>query len=115
MVDTLNVLEDVQMERDSLGRRKKRSFSPEFRAGAIGLVLDQGKTVAEVARSLDLTASAVTKWVRQARIDRGKGRPDQLTTEEKLELTKLRKENRELRLEREILKKAAAFFAKENA
>ena len=115
MEDISDVLEDVRMEMDKLGRRKKRFFTPEFKVGAVKLVLDEGKTVAQVARDLDLVPSAFAKWVRQARVDRGQGRPDQLTTDEKAELAKLRKENRELRLEREILKKAAAFFAKENA
>jgi transposase len=76
--------------------------------------LDEGKTVSAVARELDLTASALSGWVRQARADRTKGKTG-LTTEERQELGRLRKENRELRLEREILKKAAAFFAKHQA
>jgi len=80
----------------------------------VRLVLDEGKTVSAVARELDLTASALSGWVRQARADRTKGKTG-LTTEERQELARLRKENRELRLEREILKKAAAFFAKHQA
>jgi transposase len=73
--------------------------------------LDEGKTVGAVARELDLTASSLGVWVRQAEADRSKGKTG-LTTAEREELARLRKENRELRLEREILKKAAAFFAK---
>ena len=95
-------------------RRARRSFTPEFKAGAVRLVLDEGKSIAEVARDLDLTATAVGHWVSQARADLSKGETG-LTTEERAELARLRKENRELRMEREILKKAAAFFAKENA
>ena len=94
--------------------RVRRSFTPEFKMGAVKLVLEQGKTVAAVARDLDLTASALSNWVEQARADAGKSERGTLTTEEKAELARLRKENKELRLEREILKKAAAFFAKEN-
>ena len=94
-------------------KRQRRTFSDEFRAGAVSLVL-KGKTVSQVARDLDLTQSSLGKWVEQARADQGKGTRGTLTTEEKDELARLRKENRELRLEREILKKAAAFFAKEN-
>ena len=75
------------------------------------MVLDEGKTVGAVARELDLTASSLGVWVRQAEADRSKGKTG-LTTAEREELARLRKENRELRLEREILKKAAAFFAK---
>jgi len=81
----------------------------------VSLVLEKGKTMAQVARDLDLTQSTLGRWVEQARADAGKSTRGTLTSEEKDELARLRKENRELRLEREILKKAAAFFAKENA
>ena len=103
------------MEEEKKPKRPKRSFSDEFKAGAVQLVLRDGKSVSQVARDLDLTLSALGKWVEQARADAGKSKRGTLTTEEKEELARLRKENRELRLEREILKKAAAFFAKENA
>ena len=93
------------------GRRARRQCSDEFRAGAVRLVLDEGKTVGAVARDLDLTASALAHWVKRGRADRTKGKTG-LTTVEREELARLRKENRELRTEREILKKAAAFFAK---
>jgi len=95
-------------------QRSRRSFSDEFRAQAVRLVLDEGKTITEVARDLDLTPSAFRKWVEQAKADQGKAPAGVLTSTERDELSKLRKENRELRMEREILKKAAAFFAKEN-
>jgi transposase len=93
------------------GRRLRRQFSDEFKEGAVRLVLDEGKTVGAVARELDLTASALGGWVRHARAERTKGKSG-LMKEEREELTRLRKENRELRMERDILKKAAAFFAK---
>jgi transposase len=96
-------------------QRPRRTFSDEFKAGAVSLVLEKGKTVTQVAKDLDLTPSALGKWVEQARADDRKSTRGTLTTEEKEELARLRKEVRELRLEREILKKAAAFFAKENA
>ena len=95
-------------------RRPRREFDEEFKAGAVRLVLGEGKTVGRVARDLDLTESALRIWVERARADRTKGRTG-LTTEEREELRRLRKENRELRTEREILKKAAAFFAKHQA
>jgi len=95
-------------------RRPRRRFTEEFRAGAVRLVLDESKTAGQVARELDLTASALRNWVDRARADRTKGRTG-LTTEEREELRRLRKENRVLRTEREILKNAAAFFAKESA
>lgn len=96
-------------------QRPRRSFSDEFKAGAVRLVLAEGKSVTRVAKDLDLTPSSLGKWVEQARADRGKSTRGTLTTEEKEELARLRKENRELRIEREILKNAAAFFAKESA
>ena len=82
-------------------------------AGAVRLVLDEGKTIAAVARELDLTASSLANWVRHARADRTKGRTG-LTTAEREELARLRKELRIVQEEREILKKAAAFFAKQS-
>ena len=96
------------------GHRSRRVFTEEFRAGAVRLVLDEGKSVAAVARDLDLTASALRTWVVRAQADRTQGKSAALTTAEREELARLRKENRQLRLERDILKKAAAFFAKEN-
>src|SRR3990172_3699519 len=100
-----------RMESGKGSRRPRRQFSEEFQAGAVRLVLDEGKTIGAVARELDLTPSSLANWVRHARADRTKGKTG-LTTEERAELATLRKENRELRMERDILKKAAAFFAK---
>ncbi len=73
-----------------------------------------GKTVTQVARELDLTQTALREWVRRAEADAGE-RQDVLTTEERQELARLRRENKQLRQEREILKAAATFFAKESA
>ncbi len=75
-------------------------------------MLDEGKTVGAAARDLDLTETALLGWVKRAQADRTNGRTG-LTTAEREELAHLRKENRILREEREILKKAAAFFANE--
>jgi transposase len=105
------------METEDKPKRKqrvRRSFSDEFKAGAVALVLKEGKSITRAAKELDLTVSALCNWVEQARADAGKSTRGTLTTEEKEELARLRKEVRELRLEREILKKAAVFFAKEN-
>ena len=95
------------------GRRPRRQFTDAFMAGAVRLVLDEGKPVGAVARDLDLTPSSLGNWVRHAQADRTKGRTG-LTTAEREELARLRKENRVLAEEREILKKAAAFFAKQS-
>ena len=91
--------------------RVRRSFTPEFKAQTVELVRSSGKSVGEVCRDLDLTETAVRRWLAQADIDAG--RRDGLTTAEREELSRLRRENRVLREERDILKKAAAFFAKE--
>jgi transposase len=87
-------------------------YPPEFRAEAIRLVRTSGKPRSEIARDLGLTSETLRLWVKQADLDAGK-RQDGLTTEEREELRRLRKENRILREEREILVKAAAFFARE--
>ena len=100
----------AQMEEASKKRRQRRSYTDEFRAGAVRLVLDEGKTVSRVAQDLDLTASALASWVKQARADRSNGKTG-LTTEERAELGKLRREVRTLRMERDILKKAVGIFA----
>ena len=93
-------------------RRPRRRFDEEFKEQAVRLVLDQSKSIGAAARDLDLTESSLRKWVERARADRGKGKAGVLTTVEREELGRLRKEVRELRTERDILKKAAAFFAK---
>src|SRR3954463_3277902 len=91
--------------------RRRRSFSPEFKAQTVDLVRTSGKPIAEVCRDLDLTETAVRRWVAQAEIDTGQR--DGLTTAEREELSQLRREVRVLRQERDILAKATAFFAKE--
>ena len=95
-------------------KKKRRKFSPEFKAEAVKLVQDSGKSIGEVARDLDLTESSLRNWVKQAEIDGGRGPADALTSEEKEELRRLRRENKTLKMERDILKKATAFFAKES-
>lgn len=95
-------------------KRARRRFTAEYKAEVVRLVLDGGKTVGQVSRDLDLTESAVRNWVKQAEIDAGQGAPGALTTAERAELVALRREAKQLRMEREILKKAAAFFAKES-
>jgi transposase len=102
-----------RMESDKAVRRTRRRFSEEFKAGAVRLVLDEGKTVGAVARELDLTASALGLWVRHVQAERTKGKSG-LVKEEREELSRLRKETRILAEERDILKKALAFFAKQS-
>ena len=89
---------------DTQGRRTRRSFTDDYKTGAVRLVLDEGKTVASAARDLGLTESSLRNWVERARADRTKGKTG-LTTAEREELARLRKDVRELRMERDVLKK----------
>jgi transposase len=91
--------------------KTRRLFSRQFKAETVALIRSSGRSVPQVCRDLDLAESVVRRWLAQADID--DGRRDGLTTAEREELTKLRRENRVLREERDILKKAAALFARE--
>ncbi len=98
-----------------MSKKKRRTFTKEQKADAIRLVRVSGESIAQIARDLDLTENSLRNWVKQADIDEGKGPHGALTTEEKEEIRRLRRENRRLRMERDFLKKAAAFFAKETS
>src|SRR5438445_13068148 len=87
-----------------MAKRKRRAFTREFKAQAVRIVRESGKSVGVVARELDLTETALRSWVRQAEIDAGRGALGALTTEEREELGRLRRENLTLRMERDILK-----------
>ena len=91
--------------------RPRRSFTPEFKAEIVERCRKGDRSIGQVAKDFDLTETAVREWVRQAEVDDGE-RPG-LTTEERKELAELRRENRRLREDVEILKRATAFFAKE--
>jgi transposase len=91
--------------------KAKPPYPPEFRSRMVELVR-AGRTPAELAREFEPSAEAIRNWVKQADLDDGK-RHDGLTTQEREELVRLRRENRQLRLERDILSKAAAWFARE--
>ncbi len=90
-----------------------KRFSPEFKTEAVRLVLDEKMSNAQVAKDLGISQTSISRWVRQAQADLGKGKNGDLTTDERTELSRLRRDVRRLKMEREILKKAAAFFAKE--
>jgi transposase len=87
-----------------MARRARRKFTPEFKAETVKLVRESGKPVGQVAQELDLTETALRYWVRQAEIDEGKGPEGAMTTAEKEELTRLRREDRTLRMGRDLLK-----------
>ena len=96
-----------------MGKRRRRTFTAEQKAEAVRIVQQSGKPVSQVARDLDLTTSVLRSWVRQAEIDQAADPEGPLTSDERAELAQLRRENKRLRMEREFLKKASAFFAKE--
>jgi len=97
----------------TMSPRPRRSFTEEFKAETVRLLRESGKSVGTVARELDLTETAVREWLRRADADAGQGRPGVLTTAEREELQRLRRDVRRLQMERDILKKATAFFARE--
>jgi transposase len=99
---------------DGMGkqRRPRRAFTPEFKAEIVEVCRRGDRSVGQFAKDFDLTETAVREWVRQADLDAGM-RTDGLTTAEREELTRLRRENRRLTEDVEILKRATAFFAKE--
>ena len=91
--------------------RSRRSFTPEFKAEIVELCQPAIAAIGRVARDFDLTETNVRTWVKQAEIDQGE-RPG-LTSAEREELTRLRRENRRLEIDNETLKRATAFFARE--
>ena len=99
-----------------MARRKRRKFNPEFKAEAVRLARVGDRSVQQIATDLDLTESSLRNWIHQAEVDAGQpaAAPDALTTAEKSELSELRREVKKLRQERDILKAAATYFAKES-
>ena len=94
-----------------MGRRHRRKFTDEFKSETVKLIRESGRSVGSVAKELDLTETAVRNWLKKAEAT---GPADLLSSDERAELRRLRKENQELRMEKEILRKATVFFAKEN-
>ena len=90
-------------------KQTRRRFTPEFKAETVKLVKQSNRTMGDIAMELGISSKSVGEWVRLAE-ESG----DVIAEDERVELRRLRKENRELRMEREILAKATAFFAKEN-
>ncbi len=100
------------MEKEQLARRTRRSFTAEFKADAVAMVIEDGRSIRSVAEGLGVGESSLGNWVRQARIDAGER--EGVTTSEREELVELRKQNARLRMERDLLKRATAFWVKES-
>ena len=100
----------VMEEQESM--RTRRSFTDEFKRDAVALVIDEGRRVIDVARSLGVGEGTLGNWVRQSRVDRGERAG--VSTGERSELVELRRENARLRMERDLLKRATAFWVKES-
>ena len=95
-------------------RPKRRQFSDEYKAETVRLIQSSGKSVGQMALELGIGETALRRWLAQAEVEAGRGPVGALTRGERAELGELRRENQRLRMEREILKKATAFFAKES-
>ena|ERR687883_800587 len=93
-----------------MDKRSRRRFSKEFKAETVALIRQSGKPIAEICRDMGLSESSVHRWLAQADIDAGQR--DGLTTDERQELSQLRRELRVVREERDVLAKAIAFFTK---
>lgn len=103
------------MAQKKSGRRERRKFTDEFKADVVRLCRTGAESIVEVSRRLDLNAKSVRGWLKQADVDAGEAPGEALTTSERDELNRLRRDNKRLTMEREILKKATAFFAKEGS
>ena len=96
-------------------RRPRRKFTREFKADVVRMCRTGAESIPEISRRLDLTETAVRAWVQQAEVDDAGGTSDALTTSEREEVVRLRRDLKRVTQERDILKKATAFFAKENS
>ena len=96
-------------------KRKRRTFSKEQKEEAVRLIRESGESIGKIAQDLGIHENTIRKWHRQAEIDASRGPSDALTTSEKAEIRTLKRDVRRLRMERDFLKKATAFFARENS
>jgi transposase len=95
--------------------KPRRQFTPEQKAEAVKIVTQSGRPISQIAKELGLTESALRNWVKQAQIDQTAAPNGPLTTEERQELNRLRRDVKRLAMERDFLKKVSAFFAAENS
>ena len=98
-----------------MSEKKRTQYTKEQKEDAVRLVRVSGQSIARTAKDLGIPENTLQNWVRQAKIDAGEGPEGAYTTEEKKELRRLRKELRQVTMERDFLKKAAAYFAKEES
>ena len=98
-----------------MAKKKRRKFTAEQRAAAVKIVEQSGKPITQIAREMDLSTTALRNWVKQAEIDKAKDPNGPMTSDERAELARLRRELKRVTMERDFLKRAAAYFAKETA
>ena len=96
-------------------KKPRRQFTDEQKSEAVKIVEQSGKPISQVAREMGLTESALRKWVKQSKIDSQGGGQGQLTSKERQELNNLRRDLKRVQMERDFLKKAATFFARESS
>lgn len=96
-----------------MGKRKKRTYTVEQRAEAVKIALGSGKPIAQAAKDLDVGVSVLRHWIKQAQVDKAADPNGPLTSEERAELAKLRRDTKQLEQENAFLKKASAYFAKQ--
>lgn len=98
-----------------MSEKQRRQYTKQEKADAVRLVQVSGQSIGRTARDLDIPENTLWNWVHQSKIDSGDGPEGAYTTDEKAELRRLRKELRQVTMERDFLKKAAAYFAKEES
>jgi transposase len=96
-------------------RGRPSKYPPEFRRDAVAMVLDEDRSIADVARSIGVNEGTLGNWVAKERVERGERERDGLTGDERAELAGLRAENAQLRMERDLLKRSMAFWVKETS
>jgi transposase len=107
--------ESITQENVQMTQKPCRKFTDEQKADAVHIVIQSGKTVHQVAKEMGLTESALRRWVKQAQVDQHPDPQGRLTSSERKELNELRRELKRVQMERDFLKKAATFFAKESS